>query len=147
MIDCLKYSSEWYLLYKSSRIARQFNRLKSYMNDDYVYTTDTGADCAPAFDTNSTAFVQTSACCAARCSWRSRSSASFCPTSRAPDWMPEWYTRSSESTSSMDWVRTSASSLILAVASLISSSVNSSPSCSTRDLTAFQPVKRCPMDT
>ena len=33
--------------------------------------------------------------------------------------MPEWYTRKSESTSSIDCVRTSASSLILDVASLI----------------------------
>jgi hypothetical protein len=43
----------------------------------------------------------------------------------------------------MDCVRTSARSLILAVASLICSSVSSSCSCSTRDLTAFQPVSRC----
>jgi len=48
-----------------------------------------------------------------------RSRASFCPTASSPDWIPEWYTRRRESTSSIDWVRTSASSLILAVASLI----------------------------
>lgn len=99
------------------------------------------------------------------CSWcflRRRSNASFWPTASSPDWIPEWYIRRSESTSSIDCVRTSASSLILAVASLIykkkgelfyqnsvekngiytSSSVSCRPSCSTRDLTAFQPVRR-----
>lgn len=42
----------------------------------------------------------------------------------------------------MDCVRTSANSLILAVASLTCSSVKVKLSCSTRDLTAFHPVKR-----
>ena len=95
------------------------------------------------------------------CSLRSRSKISFWPTASSPDCIPEWYTRRRESTSSIDWVRTSASSFIFAVASLIytrviehwrtpanklsltSSSVNWRPSCSTRDLTAFHPVRRC----
>lgn len=99
----------------------------------------------------------------ARCSLSNLSSASFCPTASSPDWIPEWYTRRMVSTSSSDCVRTSASSLILAVTSLIYlryisvrisdsnklygrltwSSVRVSRSCSTRDLTAFQPVRRC----
>lgn len=54
-------------------------------------------------------------------------------------------TRRTVSTSSIDCVLTSASCLILAVTSLTWSSVISSSNCSTRDLTAFQPVKRDPI--
>lgn len=77
-----------------------------------------------------------------RCRCRRRSNICRSPSSSSPLTTPEWYTRRTVSTSSMLCVRTSASSLIFAVASLTWSSVISRPSCSTRDLTAFQPVSR-----
>jgi len=85
-------------------------------NDTRVDNTRTAARYSPGSNQEASAATR---CCSSRCATRRRSSASFCPTANSPDWIPAWYTRSNESTSSIDCVLTSASSLIFAVASLI----------------------------